>query len=34
VAQDLDDALDEVDAEEAELELVKADAGQQFPTAP
>jgi Na+/proline symporter len=34
VAQDLDDALDEVDAEEAERELVKADAGQQFPTAP
>ncbi len=34
VAQDLDDALDEVDAEEAERDLVKADAGQQFPTAP
>jgi solute:Na+ symporter, SSS family len=34
VAQDLDDALDEVGAEEAERESVKADAEQQLPTAP
>ena len=29
VADDVDDALDEVDAVEAEPELVKVDAGQQ-----
>jgi hypothetical protein len=34
VAQDLDDALDEVGAEEAGREMVKADAEQQFSTAP
>ena len=34
VAEDVDDALDEVDTAEPEPELVKADAGQQLPTAP
>ena len=34
VAEDLDDALGEVDTVEPEPELVKADAGSRLPTAP
>ena len=34
VAEDLDDALGEVDTVEPEPELVKADAGPRLPTAP
>jgi SSS family solute:Na+ symporter len=34
VAEDLDDALGEVDTAEPEPELVKADAGPRLPTAP